>query len=188
MRHIRFGFLLVVALLVAACEENHDAVVSIYPLFSDATTTFEPGLIGVWKSNEGDLWTFQQTPNSKTYQLSITDAEGKENWKLDAALVRLAGFSYLDVMSDDSGITGAPAHMLFRMRLGDGAADIVDLDHEWMAKAVSEETQFPFLSSRGKLVIMAPTADLQNFFQRHALDTGAFPETDVTHLTRQGGN
>jgi hypothetical protein len=176
-------FFLATTLLLAGCND----FVSIYPLYDESTLVIEPALTGTWKSTEGDIWTFAPAVGH-TYKLSVKssdsapadkDDEDKE-WKFEAGLVELSGRLFLDLCSEDSGTTGAPAHVVARIRMNRSILDgntleVAWLVGSWMEERLQEENLLTHLPpAHGKTILTAPTRDLQDFFRRHAWDAGAF--------------
>lgn len=187
MRSARLATLLIVVVLLLGCD-----VVSIYPLYDDITLSFEPELVGSWKAGDDETWTF--TAGKKNmYRLVIRelrhDAERTaiEETNFDAAVVRLAGRLFLDLMSDDHGITGAPAHLFARIELRDGVLRIDWMNDSWMREKLKTDIYMTSLASDGKTVITAPTRELQLFFRAYAWDDEAFggQHSENTSLLRR---
>ena len=182
MRNAKWIVLMLCAAVLTGCDDH--SVVSIHPLYDSATITFEPSLVGTWKIDE-ETWTFERS--GSMYRLSITEAREDRTMHFEGAVAQLAGFLFLDLSSDDTGPTGAPAHVFFKLTTGDGMLHLAGLDNGWMEKAIMEESNFPFIRAHEKIVITAPTADLQYFFRKHGSDPEAFPETGSDsglHFTR----
>ena len=176
MRSARPATFLMVAVLLSGCD-----VVSIYPLYDDLTLSFEPELVGSWKAGDDETWTF--TAGEKNmYRLVVRRLEDHdagetaiEETKFEAAVVRLAGRLFLDLMSDDHGSTGAPAHIFARIELGDDVLRIGWLNDSWMKEKLKTDTYISSVAaSHGKTVITAPTRDLQSFFRAYAWEDEAF--------------
>ena len=177
--------LLMATTVLAGCDEGQP-VVSLHPLYDERTLTFEPMLVGSWKQEE-DTWTFKKSEGG-LYRLLVEDKSSDDKTiEFEAAVVQLAGFLFLDLCSTKSGETGAPAHAFFRLRIADDSLSIAELDEKWIEKELVE-SQLAHIRAHGKIVITAPTIDLQYFFRKHALDAGAFhedsPDGGEVHLTR----
>jgi hypothetical protein len=160
-------------LVLAGCNDY----VSLFPLYDDSTLATTPSLSGSWKSFEGDSWRF--VPDGKRYKLTVIDDEDKP-WKFDAGLVELSGRLFLDLSGEDNGITGAPAHIVARIRLfpdprEGNRIEIAWLEKSWMEERLLEEKQMTHLpETNRRTVLTAPTATLQDFFRRHARDEKSF--------------
>lgn len=181
MRNIRFAIVLVMALFLTGCND----FVSLYPLYDDLSLTFDPAFVGSWEVEEGETWTFKKGDEARKYKVTIADAtgdEGKpETHELEGGLVNLSGRLFLDLSSDDTGLTGAPAHIFARVRIvrdygdGENKLEVAWLSHYWMEETLKQEKQLTHMpASHGKTIITAPTLDLQDFFRRHAWDEEAF--------------
>ena len=173
LRCARTIVLVLTALVLAGCNDY----VSLFPLYDDLTLAINPSLSGSWKSADGNTWDF--VPNGKRYRLTVTDDEGKP-WKFDAGLVELSGRLFLDLRAEDSGITGAPAHIFARIRLDrasreENKIEVAWLEKSWMEERLIDEKDVTHLpETNGRTVLTAPTATLQHFFRRHAWDEEAF--------------
>ena len=177
MRSARLATLLMVAVLLSGCD-----VVSIYPLYDDLTLSFVPELLGSWKAGDDETWIFTSGKKNMyrlvvVRELQAQDAEKTaiEETKFEAAVVRLAGRLFLDLMSDDHGSTGAPAHIFARIELRDDVLRIGWLNDSWMKEKLKTDTYISSVAaSHGKTVITAPTRDLQSFFRAYAWEDEAF--------------
>jgi hypothetical protein len=162
------------AFLLTGCEDY----VSLYPLYDDRTLTVEPPLTGSWRTPEGDVWTFVPSDGRK-YRLTVTSSS-EETFEFEAGLIELSRRLFLDLCGKDSGTTGAPAHAFARIQFSQdpfegNLLEVAWLNGSWMKQRLEEErhlTQLP--SSHGRTILTAPTADLQEFFRRHAWDERAF--------------
>jgi hypothetical protein len=172
-------------IVLSGCDES-PSVVSLHPLYDERTLTFDPALAGAWLS-EDDSWTFIKTPEGNMYRLQLIQRDSEEKTMyFEAALAQLAGVRFLDLCSDNTGETGAPAHAIFRFRLEDDKVELQQIDNKWLAETVASEGKLSYLKHHEKVVITASTIDLQYFLQHHATDSGAFPEdsSEVIQLTR----
>jgi hypothetical protein len=187
-------FLLAAASIL--CAAGCDDVVSLAPLYDDATLVFDAGLVGSWRADKSEIWTFT-TDDEKMYRLLVRqtreDEAGArtEEDRFDVGLVRLSGRLFMDLMSDESGPTGAPAHVFARIEIENDVLQVGLLDSEWMKKQLKGQESLTFYTvSKDRVVIAAPSRDLQYFFGRHAWNDEAFlngtggPDDPSTLLTR----
>jgi len=192
MRHLKLAIPLLAATLMAGCDEV-PSVVSLHPIYDARTLVLEPALAGSWLSEDGapshDTWTFEQSANDKTYQLRITEADAEHKTiDFDAAVVQLGGVLFLDVCSKDTGETGAPAHAILRLRVEEGGLELQEINNKWLADTLATGGVLPYIKTNNKVVITAPTTDLQLFLQHHSNDRLAFPDdsADAMWLKRSG--
>lgn len=122
------------------------------------------------------------------------DNEGKtsETHNVEAAVVRLAGRLFLDLMSEDSRGTSVSAHQFARIEIEQDVLHIGWVHDSWMKDKLEEETYLTWLpAAHGKTLLTAPTRDLQHFFRSHAWDDDAYlsgkgghPDDTNTYLSR----
>lgn len=181
-RWVKLAVLTTTVLLLAGCSEY----VSLYPLYDDSTLVIEPSLNGSWKSKDDDVWTF--VPDGRKYNMTMTEPDEKP-WEGQAGLVRISGRLFLDVCGEDSGLTGAPAHIFVRIRFDKGSEgnrlEVAFLEPSWMDRRLAQEKDLTSLpKTHGRIVLIAPTTRLQDFFRRHASDEDAFTESEILVQTR----
>ena len=186
MRHARLTILLLAVIYLMGCEES-PSVVSLHPIYDERTVTFEPALVGAWsyKEEAAARWTFKKAPDDNTYRLEVIDTSENKTMTFNAVLVRLGGTLFMDLCSENTGETGAPAHAIFKLRLEEDKLELQEINNKWMAEAAANE-RLAYLKNHDKVVLTAPTIDVQYFLQHHAVDAGAFPEDspDLMRLTR----
>ena len=181
MRNIRLAIAVVMALFLTGCND----FVYLYPLYDDLSLIFEPAFLGSWEVERDEMWTFKKADEPRMYKVTITDTSDDKDkpkaYELEGGLVRLSGRLFLDLSSDDTGLTGAPAHIFARVQIvrddrdGTNKLEVAWLSASWMEEALAQESHLTHLPpSHGKTTIMAPTMDLQDFFRRHAWDDDAF--------------
>lgn len=139
---------------------------------------------GVWTSaGQKESWTFERQKDG-SYSLTWRDKE--DTLQLEAQVVRLSNYLFLDLASkpEGSAITG---HLFGRLRIDGDTLAVAWLDNDWMERKLAKERALPFeLPCTGKerrcYVVTASTADLQNFLLRNASDETAFEKWES--LTR----
>ncbi|MBI4471059.1 MAG: hypothetical protein HY646_00215 [Acidobacteria bacterium] len=171
MRHITLLITVLLALNPTGCEPS-PMVVSLHPLYDDATLAAEPALAGSWLNQDDETWTFEKSGDNNTYKLIITE-DDQVTGEFEAGLVQLAGFLYLDLSSMDSGITGVPGHAFFKVTNDNVKLCLAELNYKWM-KVKAAEDNLQRLNTQSRTVLTATTIDLQYFFRRHSLDPEAF--------------
>ena len=161
------------ALLLSAC------VTSLHPLYTPDTTVFREELVGIWKEKPDDdeSWTFTKADNN-SYKLVIK--EDDESSVLHARLVKLGDNHFLDLAPDGDMLKNAkiggfyhatlvPGHLILKVKLGD-KLELNLLDHDKLKKflAANPKALAHTLAEDDRLVITAPTAELQAFFKKHS--------------------
>jgi len=183
MRNTKWIIPLLMAISLTACDD----VVALHPLYDERSLILEPSLYGSWTSSDHETWTFEQL-SGKTYKLIITDKDS-ETLEFDAALVELSGFSFLDLSSRDTGLTGAPGHIFAKIKIDQDTLHVAGLNNAWMKQRVVGEKELSYLETRQRIVVTAPTLDLQHFFRKYAAAVDAFSEDEELHRVNDvGGN
>ncbi len=88
-------WMLLTAALLTGCVP-----MTLFPLYSDETLTFEPLLLGTWTGeDEDERWTFS-AHNPHSYRLVHRDEEGRKGI-FEGHLVELGGELFLDLFPED---------------------------------------------------------------------------------------
>lgn len=185
MNRLKIGMAFAFCLAIAASG----CVQSLHPLYTDKELVFEPGLVGTWASEGGNLWIFLQS-GKKAYELVYTEKGTPA--KFSAHLVRLGKFLFLDLSPKSPDLKNdlQQAHLLnthtfSRIWLDRDTLRMTMLEHDWLKKMIDQKKmkiKHERLSDR--IVLTASTKDLQRFALRHADDNGAFPKPK-TGMVRQ---
>jgi hypothetical protein len=186
MRYAKLAIPLLAVNFLMGCEES-PSVVSLHPIYDERTVTFEPALVGAWsyKEKSDERWTFKKAPDDNTYRLEVIETSKDKTMIFDAVLVRLGGSLFMDLCSENTGETGAPAHAILKLRLEETKLELQEINNKWLAERAASEG-LPYLKTHTKVVLTAPTLDVQYFLQHHGSDAGAFPEDspDLMRLSR----
>ena len=158
---------------------------SVFPLFTDADTVFEPGLVGLWSKADGDKLTFEKTGEKGQYTLTVADEgeDGKvETRTYIAFLGRLGKALFLDTVirlregEEDQVI---PTHTIWRLWLERDALRLAGLEEDWLEGMIEEKKISVAHFRRGdEIVLTASTAELQDLVKRFADDRAAFPSPE----------
>jgi hypothetical protein len=154
-------------------------VPSLHPLYTAETIVFREELVGIWKDKPDDEggWTFTKA-EKETYTVTIRD--GDETSVLDGRLVKLGEHLFLDCFPSGKPIENAklgsfyraalvPGHLIMKVKLGE-RLELQMLEPnklEDLLKANPKTLGHTFVED-GRLIITAPTAELQAFFKKHA--------------------
>ncbi len=177
MRTIKLMVVLLVMLLLSACDD----VVSLAPLYDDTTLISVPELAGTWRVDTNATWTISPA-GTKKYHLVIEDVEGQgagerrvTQTKVEVGLVRLSGKLFMDLMSEDFGMTSAPAHIFARIEIEQDVLHVGWVDDAWMKEMLELNRHLTWSTAdHGKIVLTSSTRDLQLFFRDHAWDEEAY--------------
>ena len=168
---MRFKHLLTaitLAVLLSGCT-----VRSLNPLYTGKDVVFELGLLGTWAEHDDadKNWTFQRY-GENGYR--IISSEGMT--PLEGRLVKLSGHLFLDVMPKDGDDAFAiPGHVFVKIELNGDMMQSALLNPDWVEKAAVFKTlELSHTRIGGKVVLTAPTRDLQDFAVRYAGDESVF--------------
>jgi hypothetical protein len=170
---------LVLAAMTLAVLMTGCTVRSLYPLYTEKDVVFEPGLLGTWAEhdNTNDNWVFQKS-GENSYRL--ISSEGKTT--LEGRLVKLGGHLFLDVTPKDvDSEFSIPAHVFVKIQISGDSMRTALLNPDWVAKAGDSKTlglSFICVGDKDKVVLTAPTKELQEFLVKHAGDEGVFGELE----------
>lgn len=171
-----------IALLLASCVQ------SLHPLYTDKDLVFEPALVGTWESEGGNLWIFLKS-GEKSYELVYQEKETPA--KFQAHLVKLGQYQFLDLYPASLDLKNdlQQAHILythtfFRVWLEHDTLRLAILEHDWLKRMIDQKKisiKHEVVDKR--VILTAPTKDLQKFVLKYANDPEAFPKPK-TGLTR----
>lgn len=167
-----------IALLFAGCVQ------SLHPLFTDKDLVFEPALIGTWaEEGTSTLWIFLKS-GEKSYELIYTEKGTPA--KFAAHLVRLGKFLFLDTFPESPDLKNdlQSAHLLnthtfWKVWLDADTLRMTMLEHDWL-KTMIEQKKLKIKHERlgERIVLTAPTNELQKFVTKYAESTKAFPKPE----------
>ncbi|HEX41020.1 MAG TPA: hypothetical protein ENN81_03050 [Phycisphaerales bacterium] len=180
------------AILLGGCVP----VVSVYPLYGDKDVVFDERLVGAWTGNPdqpSEQWLFERHSDpalKNTYLLALTDGEGHKGL-LQARLVKLEGKLFLDVYpetppsgSNDWANTPLPLNMPFfaavhsftRIEFGESGVTIkMTINGEFKKFLAEHPDAVACHETQDRILITAPTRELQAFVLKYADDERLFP-------------
>jgi hypothetical protein len=154
---------------------------SIYPLYTDKETVFDPSLIGTWEDEKADsVWMLEEGPSgSYVFQL-VT--EGEESRSFSVHLVKLGPHEFLDFFpmeeegEDFLGDLLLPVHLFYKMERAGDQIRLRVLNEEWLASLIaSGQVSVSYMRQvDGVKVLSSPTETLQAFLIEHARKEEAF--------------
>lgn len=186
------------ALTLLACG----CVPSLHALYTEKEIVFDKTLLGTWKQDNGNsTWTFSKAKEkSNQYEVIVElkerDEQGKLKMKqsrLVGTLVKLEGKLYLDLYPgklksgqfDETGSLYAyhliPAHTFAKISFDKTDLTIQMMKPDWIEKhlkANPDSIRHTTLSiPHRRVVLTAPTKDLQAFVRKHRNTQDAFGVT-----------
>jgi len=188
MRLMKIIVISVIALFMVNC-----LVTSIHPLYTDKDLVFKPELLGTWENDE--LWTFEKM-GKNSYELTIKESSESEGIKeyeetgiYEAHLVKLEKFFFLDLYPDERKIEEyedeihlVPAHSIWRIWIEKDVMRLAWLANDWLEEMIDgNKVDIAHVRLEDRVVLTAPTKELQKFVLKYAEDTDAFPEPGEFH-------
>jgi len=185
MRLMKILVISVIALFMVDC-----LVTSIHPLYTEKDLVFMPELLGTWENDE--LWTFEKMGKT-AYELTIkesSESEGIQEYEetgvYEAHLAKLGKFLFLDLFPDERKIEEyedeihmVPVHSIWRIWIEKDVMRLTWLDNDWLEKMIDgNKVNIAHVRLEDRVVLTAPTKELQKFVLKYAEDTDAFPEPD----------
>ncbi len=179
--------------LLAALLGGCVPVMSLHPLYTQKDVVFEERLLGRWVDDPNSpetTWEFNriEEPNN-AYNLVFSDEEGKKG-SFVAHLVKLQNRLFLDVYPSEppweiedpnklelpyNSFFLIPAHTFIKIDFNGPQLKMWLTNDEDMKKLLNEEpnaVKHTFIED--KLILTAPTKELQNFVLKYAEDKRVF--------------
>ncbi len=179
--------------LLAALLGGCVPVMSLHPLYTEKDVVFEERLLGRWVDDPNSpetTWEFNRIEEPKNaYNLVFSDEEGKKG-SFVAHLVRLQNRLFLDVYPSEppweiedpnkvelpfNSFFLIPAHTFIKIDFNGPQLKMWLTNDEEMKKLLKEEpnaVKHTFVED--KLILTAPTKELQNFVLKYADDKRIF--------------
>ena len=160
-------------------------VPSLHPLYTAEDLTFDPKLVGKWsQADPSDSWEFTKA-GKISYLLVYTDKEGKKG-DFKANLFKLGEHRFLDLYPDDGALDRAeaphlykfhvqPMHTLARIDSIGPTLVMGFMSPDWIKDSLKKNTEtICHENIRNRILLTAPTKDLQAFVKKHADGEGMF--------------
>jgi hypothetical protein len=177
---------LTLAVLLSGCT-----VRSLNPLYAEKDVVFEPGLLGTWAEHDDadKNWTFQRY-GENGYRILCSEGlkplEGRlvklsEHLFLDVTPKRSAHSDMVVVLPDDvDDVFAVSAHLFVKIELNGDTMRTALLKSDWVEKAADLKTLgLSHIRIGSKVVLTAPTKELQDFVVRYAGDRSVFGNEGV---------
>ena len=185
MRLLNQLLVVTVSLVIAGC------IPSLYPLYTDKDTTFDPAIVGSWvQDNKDSTWHFAKKDNN-AYRLIYTDKEGRPG-EFEARLVKLDKQMFLDLFPDEPKLPEngyykfhlLRVHTFLKLSLVDGSEMLLaGMNPGWLQEQLaSDPDAVRHETVNDTIILTASPKELQAFVAKHGKDEKAF--SIVIHLTR----
>jgi hypothetical protein len=167
----------VATVVIAGC------VPSLHPIYTDGDVVFEEALVGLWRDTDspGETWLF--TPaDDDAYRLVFTESGG-EVGAFEVHLAQVGGALFLDLFPEEPAASAGSfyeahlvrAHTFLLVESIEPDLRLRAVETEWLSEYLR---QYPHALARAevgdRVVITAPTAELQRFVLAHLETAGAF--------------
>ncbi len=115
---------------------------SVHPLYTSETGVFEPALLGVWATADGEKTAIIQHGDDNSYEITYLQEDLSEgaSGKYRGRLVRLGEYLFLDVYPDKKAVEALmeakpvwyllPTHTFYRLQLNGDAVTVSLVDDE----------------------------------------------------------
>jgi hypothetical protein len=188
------GFALALTSLVMnGCDDNNGFALSLAPFYTPADLQTDQGLVGEWKTEDGDVTFRFGAGEGKAYIVTVKEREGEseKSAEFEGHLMHLGAYSFVDFFpkgaaegSDFFQMHLLRAHSIVRIELSSDTLHIAFLDGTWLRKKMDEKNvDVPCQKTDGMMLLTGTTAEVQDLVFQHANDNDGFPEP-IT-LTRQ---
>lgn len=183
------------ALLLTGCWQK-----SVQPFYTSRDIAPDEKLIGKWENLEASPedrqhWLFKQA-SPENYALEISDSKGnKQNYL--AHLFKFESQQFLNIVTQDRGISTIPAHHLFRISELGSTMKIAPLNTGWIRDYLKEspkalqhvkiaDPEHPDDRDQDDFVLIADTVALQSFIRTHLDEDKLFADSDtLTKVTKK---
>jgi hypothetical protein len=189
--------------LLAALLGGCLPVMSLHPFYTEKDVIFEEKLLGKWMDDPNSphsIWQFYRSeePNN-AYNLVFSDDEGKKG-SFVAHLVRLKSRLFLDVYPSEppweiedpnkvelpyNSLFLIPAHTFIKINFSGPQLKMWLTNEDEMEKLIKEEpnaVKHTFIEDR--LILTAPTKELQKFVLKYADDKRVF-KSDIVLVRKK---
>jgi hypothetical protein len=155
----------------------------VHPLYTEQTIVFEPALVGVWTTMDGEKTAIVTAGEDKSYDIIYSDKNMSDSasMKYRAHLVRLGGSLFLDVKPDKKAAESLmevkpvwyllPTHTFYRVQLSDDSLTVSLVDDDLVTRAATTlaHEEIRENGENGYLLTASPEA-LQTALAQHAGD------------------
>ena len=169
----------------AGCEDSGNPfVVSLQPFYTKVDLEADPGLIGTWKDEEGDVSFTFEAGTEKEYTLVVKEREGERetSGEFEAHLMHLGGTWFIDFFpKDDSGedafhrVHFFRGHSIARVELGQDSMQMRFLSASWLNARIEEKSiDTPHEKADESVLLTGTTEEVQELAYLYVSDEKAF--------------
>jgi hypothetical protein len=158
-------------------------VQSFHPLYTDATVSFDPELVGTWVAEEDEEFVFTLVDTTRGAYTLLCE-EGGSTARFEAVMVELGGERFLDIYPDPPATDNSfyqdhlfRVHNILHLRRDADTLWVADFDAEWLETAITKKrVNIAHVGLDGAVLLTAPTDQLQAFARKYAKTPEAFSE------------
>jgi hypothetical protein len=172
--------------LVSALASSGCLVLSLQPVYDDASVVFDEALVGTWVNSEDETSATIERGEWRSYKVAYTDRFSTRNFH--GNLTRIGAATWLDlteVRGRDDGPFLLPVHGIFRVGVNGDVLSVAPLDYGWFTRAIDKKPArglIATLDDRRNVVISSSTADLRRWLAAAPVEAVTTP----TVYTRAG--
>ena len=169
---------LIVLVLAAACASGC-LVVSLNPLYQDATIGWDASLLGSWQDADDKASMEIERGEWRSYRIKYVHPI--ETGMLTGYLTAIGDERFLDVMparGEDRGSFLVPVHTILRLRLEGDKLELTPLSYDWMNERLRGGTRTPglnvVLDQKENALIVSPTTVFREWVRKQIKDGPVF--------------
>ncbi len=172
MRTFRFAILVCFCLLAAGCPAR-----SIFPLFTDKDTSFNPLLVGTWTHSDGGTLAFAKS-GVAGYHVMLREKDETSTYTAHIGKLGNAWFIESFAENADNEYHLLTASVVHRMWLERDSLTISALRNDWLRDMMDDgKLTIKHVLRDGEIILTASTEELQQFVAKYA--DAAFSEKDT---------
>ncbi len=167
--------------LLAGCM-----IVSLHPLYLEEDLLFDERLLGTWVGEDSSM-RFERS-GQKSYHFTLIEESEAAHFKLH--LLRIGDHTFWDLSpweepSDDEFLL-IPTHLPVKVSLEEEQLRMYLPDSDWLKKGLqSGDIEIGHIVMSDRVLLTAPTADMQALFLQQATNEKAFSEPQTFRRARQ---
>ncbi len=166
-RKFLLALLGILSLSVPAC------LWSVHPLCTDKDVVFEPELLGVWTTTDGEKTAIIQHGEDNSYEITYLQEDLSEgaSGKYRGRLVRLGDYLFLDVRPDKKALDTLmetkpmwyllPTHTFYRLELNGDTVAVSVVDDGLVQEAAELALAYEKISDEDGYLLTASPAEMQ---------------------------
>ncbi len=162
---------------------------SVHPLYTEQDEVFEPGLVGVWATADGEKVATVKAGAGKSYEITYIDRDmsGGASAKYRGRLVRLNGVLFLDLRPERQAVDELmevapmwyllPTHTFYRLQLNGDALTVAQVDDELVAQPGGTSlahTEVGELEEERGTLLTASSSEIATHLSKRAADEAIY--------------